>query len=297
MSDDKNQIDKRTKENYNVAENGVFFCQPCWTAWDDEGEESQCPDCGEVRIKVHHIYKALVSRTDETFEKIGQAIAHRNRTAMSDKQKARVRLNPVKHGRYMLVSGVFPAKRGKYPDCDTCSIYDQCGPGGYCATKTNKLEKFRLRFLAAYKNGDVESLDDYAGLIQADQYAVLKDMFDDLFTRGPVLEEIVVNTNKDGVSEPVEIVGDDGKVQQLKKVHAHPVLNHIPKFMESLGMTADQRKMTQKAKGQITGDNLEDAIRDILGIRSSDDEKALNDAGLDIDFSVDDENQSEETVS
>lgn len=296
MNDDKKQIDKRKKENYDIEKNGVFFCQPCWIAWDDDGMESVCPGCGAIREKVHHMYKNLIkslgtdkSQTEDGKAAISRAIAERNHTSMSDKQKERVRLNAVKHGRYMLVSGVYPAKRDKYVDCKTCPIYNQCDNSGYCATKTDKLMEYRLKFLAAYKNGDVESLDDYAGEIQADNFALLKDMFADLFERGPVLEETVINAKE---KEPVYFTDDDGQEKILKKVQAHPVLQHIYKFLETLGMTADQRKMTQKSKDQITGDDMEKVLKELFGIESKDDEDALNAAGIEVqlDIDADDEN-------
>lgn len=237
----------------------IYFCKDCWVAWELE-DGPQCPKCGKEVQPVPYFWKNLIKmqgrqtgpKTPEGKRKAIQNLrennygpGHKNPDAVK-----RTRLNAVKTGQYMVASPVYPAKPGKYPDCLSCPVRERCENEDwkFCPQKSEKIYEFQARVMAAIKNNDLEAMDEYAGLTMAKANAILHDMFDKVFQNGAMYKEITEFEN--------------GGIR--KRLVANPVLEIIPKFMDRLGMTAQDRKLTQKQQGEMTPETLMDAVRQLI---------------------------------
>lgn len=261
----------------------VYFCHDCWIAWDLE-DGPKCPKCGKEVKSVPWFWKNLVkTRGKQTGPKTleGRRIAERNLREnnygpghKNPEAVKHTRLNAVKHGQYLVASPIYPAKPGKYPDCISCPVREQCESEEwkYCPQKTDKIYEFQGRVLAAIKNNNLEELDTYAGLTMAKAYSIMQDMLENVFKFGTTYKETTEFEN--------------GTVKE--KIVANPMLEIIPKYMDRLGMTAQDRKLTQKQQGETTPDAIMDMIRELFSGQGKHESPDMN------DFKFDDEEEDKD---
>ena len=235
----------------------IFFCKDCWLAWDLE-DGPECPKCRKVVDPVPWYWRNLVKMQGrqtgpKTLKGKRKAeINLRTHNAGPGPEASKyTRLNRVTHGRYLKVSALYPAKIGKYSDCLTCPVRERCEEEKwkYCPQKTDKIYEFQAHILAALKNNNLEAMDEYAGLTMAKAHAIMQDMFENIFKYGTMYPEM--KTDSDGET-------------MLKRLVANPMLEVIPKYINLLGMTAQDRKLTQKQQGEMTPDTIMEAIKKLF---------------------------------
>lgn len=220
----------------------TFYCRECVSSWktdayhigDDDVAYSKCECCDKLTHEVPHYYANI--------PKMIEAGKGKSTGPKTKEGKARVALNGYKHG---LASRKFrilaPAKKGKYPECDGCPYFDDCTPDKYCPINLTEITKFA----AAYKNGKIEFLKEFAGVTQGNLAIIMKMLFNDIFTHGTLVEK-VISSKVDENTDTEEIV---------KEWQDNPSLKHLLKLAEAMGSTADQQMMTP-AK-QTENENIE----------------------------------------
>ncbi len=221
-----------------VIEKG-FWCPSCKVYWktnsfdtidpldsDDsnlENFEASCPNCKEKRIAAPHYYANLRKMS---------ANATGPRT---EKGKERVARNGIKHGLYSNPNHLlYPAKPGQYKECENCPQGHLCKNKEitYCVIKTELLLKFHY----AYKTGDVNCLKEFAGMTQAKTMMALNEMYHSVQSMGVIQMAPKFSSNGEMLFD------ENGEV--VKVISAHPLLAHIPTYINTLGFSADQQQMS-----------------------------------------------------
>lgn len=207
-----------------------FFCYKCGQYFKS-AEYVQLPDteiavgnfiaeCPNCKIKVQ----------DVPYYFGNLAKMSRNATGPTTPEgKERTKYNGYKHGKYckepMLLA---PALHGKYPECKECEYKEDCSSGKkkFCPVLLAPM----LRFLEAYKSGEIKEIKEFAGLMQGKTYLTLEMMFKSLFEKGVLYKD------------------------KFGNIQRNPILSLIPEYLNSLGFSSDQQMMNPKAEGNKDGE-------------------------------------------
>lgn len=206
-----------------------FYCKPCKLAWKTEefhtdGAEisALCPVCEHPALECTHSTYNL-ART-----------AWQNATGpKTEEGKARVALNSWKTGEYATKIRIMaPAKFEKYPWCLDCEDREPCKSKliKYCPRDLETTAKF----VAAYKNGDVNDLREEAGLANAQVWKVFSMMIHQIIEKGVMYK----------------VVKFDSEGNEITTYEKNQLVKELPAYLASLGMSADQQVMTPKAAEQ-----------------------------------------------
>lgn len=231
-----------------------FFCKDCFASWktseyynnkgeDDEIDFSICEQCGKSCHETPHYYFNL--------PKMMEAKKGKSTGPKTPEGKKRSSLNNYKHGLYTKQK-IFlaPTQKDKYPECPECPYRDDCGTKyKYCPLNLSLI----TRFAAAYESGDIETIKEFAGLMQGNAAITLKLLFNDIFQHGTLKEKHIIKK----ISE-----ADDGESIEeniIIEMQGNPSLKRIPEFMTLLGATAEQQIMTPAKK--IEDDNVKGFIK------------------------------------
>lgn len=208
-----------------------FWCPTCHFYWKTDdytvnphpmekkyNHISTCPECGVKTEEVPHYFANL--------EKM-----HANATGPVSAEGKRISsMNNFKTGMYSKKANrLAPALYGKYPQCKNCEYAEMCKVGNMinCPYYLGPM----LRFIAAYQEGRVEDLKEFAGLQQGRTQMIIEMMTDALFDKGVLLEEI----DKNGVVA----------------YKANPLIKQYPAIMETAGYTSNQNKMNSQTADEI----------------------------------------------
>lgn len=212
-----------------------FWCYDCHDYWktDDYSIEdgvalSKCPLCRNKCHDVPHYFANLHKM-------------HMNATGpRTPEGKNRSSVNGYKTGikaqKTMILA---PANHGKYSQCPDCEYSEQCKNKDlrYCP----KILDPMIRFLAAYENGDIGLLKNFAGMSQGKAFLTLQNIFRELFDKGVLIES-----------------GNE----KYKELKSNPVIKHIPELMSVLGFTSDQQQMNPKNVNNL-GDDKQGGLEKI----------------------------------
>ncbi len=169
------------------------------------------------------------------------------------------RFNALKHGLFARTATYFPARPGKYPQCDGCEYLNN-GCGTEHKACLRRAELF-MRFQIATETGDVKLLRQLHADNQAALQAIISDMILAIArSGGPEIRSPVWFTDKEGQVRLVEVADEDGNVRPLEEVKAHPLLKHLIDFIDRNDMTLGDMGMTsreQEGQALIKG-NLAD---------------------------------------
>jgi hypothetical protein len=197
----------------------------------------KCPGCGELTKAVPHYYANLKKM--------------RTTGPRTDAGKARSAMNGVKHGMYAQPNHLLAPANGKYDICADCEAAEACQNKElrYCPFKTDLL----LRFIAAYENGDLNHLKTMSGLSQGRLYLVLESCFSEIGNTGVLLKSLKVSNGdvvyeKKTVGEGPDAVVMDDTDKPIFEYKSNPLIDVLPKVMESLGMSSNQQNMNPAKK-------------------------------------------------
>lgn len=215
---------------------------------------AQCPACGEEAAQAAwevNLAKAHAHATGpRTPEGIAQATANLLEHAHKPEHRAVTRFNALKHGAYAKVSMFFPARPGKYPECDGCEHLTS----EYCVDFRACLKKAELfvKYAAAFERGDPGLLRE----VVAGRSAALNVIIDQMILAiaragGPELTSPEWYHDKDGGFHLARYRDENtGEMVQLMKKEEHPLLKRLIEFVAKNNMSLGDMGMTPKVQDE-----------------------------------------------
>jgi len=250
----------RKKQLYRVA----FICRACDHQFRAEpGRVEDAPDdpvhpwiyfatCPECGVEVEQAYwerNLLKAHAKATGPKTaaGMAAVTKNLEGHPTPEEAkRTRFNRLTHARYAQTATYFPARPGRYPECEGCEYRENICPQQVACLK--KVELF-LQVHAAVDSGDPAALNDINANIQSSYIGLLQDVMRRAIAIGPDLSHQAWYYDKDGGLHWVERVNDEtGELEPVIVHEANPLLKILMEMMNKNGLTLEDLALTHKGK-------------------------------------------------
>jgi hypothetical protein len=240
-----------------------FRCDGCKHAWEAEPDLIEdapelehhpfryfatCPKCGatdqpqaawaRALMKAHQA--ATGPRTPEGLAKVGKNLeGHPNADAV-----LRTRFNAMKHGMAAKTATYFPARPDKYSFCERCEVdRTWCGAQAACVKQT---EIFMLHH-AAFESRNPRVLAGLHADLQSGLTAMLQMLMQQVLGDGVVITQPRVELDREGNSQTLSYLDEDGKRKYIYDRQAHPALKAISDFVSRLGLSMGDLGMTVRA--------------------------------------------------
>ncbi|MBN8922359.1 MAG: hypothetical protein BGP10_12370 [Rhodanobacter sp. 68-29] len=235
-----------------------------WHPWRYVGT---CPECGrecEQERQQRGLLKAWAHATGpKTAE--GLASTAKNLEGHPTPEEARrTRFNGLKHGLNARTATYWPARPGKYPDCDGCEYFSSCFTATACQKRVDLYFAHHLAFTA----GDPKLLNDLNADLHANLRSIVNLMILDVIRDGSTIRTPAWYYDKDGGFHVAQIGGrddDSGKLlpherETIMVLTEHPMLKRIGEWVAKIGLSLSDMGMTPKAK-----EATEDAVGYLAG--------------------------------
>jgi len=211
-----------------------------------------CPECGAESPQVQwekNIFKANTMATGPRTAE-GRAKSAKNLEGHPTPQEAQItRLNAMKHGLFAKTSKFFPAKPGRYPQCDDCEYLKDkvCVEHKACLKRAEVM----LRFQVAFEHKDPEKLMD----MFAETHAAMHTMIDWMIMTiaadgGPQLKSPTWYYDKDGKFHLAKWTDENNIKHQLYDHQAHPLMKPLIEYVNKLSMSLNDLGMTPKVQDE-----------------------------------------------
>lgn len=256
MPEASNLKERRTVTHFRCAyHREIFHDYPVERVEDAPGEPHPyryfafCPKCAD---------EGRVTEMTEPSWMRNLYKAHTNLTGTKSPEKSvppegKVWYGNLRTGEYARQAKCFPARPGKYPECEGCRHKDvevgtepECKEAGYCL----EITKLFMRVQHAVDNEDPKALNDLFTRNQVHVQVLIQRMFTAIGKTGVELSAPKVVGNKYGY----DIVRVDGEV--VMEYSAHPLIKPLIEMMAKNNMTLGDWNMTpgrQKSDEQIQG--------------------------------------------
>jgi len=240
----------------------TFVCSECdrqWRSAPDRVEDFPeddvhpwayfcvCPKCGEDAGQLpqeRNLFKAW-SKSTGPRTAAGIAAVTKNLEGHPTQEEARrTRFNAMKHGVYARTATYFPAKPGKYPQCDGCQYFVECIGSVACRKKA---ELF-LRTHIAFETKDPGLLTEINADIQSMVHSLVQDILLAIVGEGVQLKNPAYYYDKDGGLHFVEYEDEQGTKHKIHDIAAHPLLKTLKDMLSANGMTLSDLAMTPKVQ-------------------------------------------------
>lgn len=240
-----------------------FWCYECSKYWktsdfmsgDEYDYYSKCPQCSSITKAVPYYY--------------GNLPKMRTTGPKTEAGKQRSSVNAIKHGMFASAHHLLAPANGKYDICRECDSLSDCKYGKlkYCPFKQDMM----LRFLAAYENGDMEYLKTMAGLTQGKLMLVLDNCFNEIMSEGVLIKSLKVSNgrivyHKKPVDDGGEVAYEDDYDNPLFEFKSNPLIDVLPKIIETAGMSSNQQKMNPGKQEDVDEDKLKGLRMDEGGL-------------------------------
>ena len=223
---------------------------------------AECPACGAEGHQDRREQALLKAWANATGPKTPEGLANTAKNLEghpTPEEARRTRFNAMKHGAYAETARYFPAKPGRYPECDDCPYFVDCGigPNIACQRKT----ELYLRHHVAFDSQDPGLLQGLRASMHATVVAILDSCMQDIIRRGVTLEHPAWYYDKDGGFHLASGVHPTtGEEILIKEVREHPLLKRISEIIKSTGLTLSDSGMTMASQqdkdlieGQLSG--------------------------------------------
>ena len=242
-----------------------FYCLRCrhkWQATPDEVQDAperdwhpwrywanECPRCGAENVEQAGWERSLLKAyTQSTGPKTaeGRARVTANLAGHPTPEEAqRTRFNAVQNGLYSRVATYFPAKPGKYPQCEGCEYLNNgCEVQIACLKRTELFMKHQI----AFETKDPALLTLMAADMQAGIRGLIDDMILTVIGDGVRLRAPKGSLDKDGNFRLHQFMDDDGQFRPIEEYSAHPLLKVLGDFLQKNAMSLSDYAMTPKAQ-------------------------------------------------
>lgn len=212
-----------------------FWCYDCHGYWqtddytvDGDSAFSKCLLCHRKCHDVPHYFSNLPKM-------------HLNATGpKTDSGKKRSSMNGYRTGLNAKKAFLLaPANHNKYSQCKDCEYSRSCKNKElkYCPVILDPM----LKFLAAFENGNIDELKQFAAFSQGKTFLALQNIYAAIFDKGVIVKSV----------HP-----------EFTELKSNPVIKYIPELMAVLGFTSDQQQMNPKNDPQ-TDDDQKGSLDDI----------------------------------
>jgi len=251
----KMQLEPRASINFKCACGHAFESEPGRIEdapdrpWHPYRYFAKCHDCGQEAKQVQWEAALLKAYTRRSGPKTKEGIAAvtRNLKGHPTPEETKItRFNALKHGMRSQVATFFPARPGRYAQCETCDLIDTCKSNPACLKKVELYMKHHV----AFETGDPSMLAGMRATLQSNIQAVIDDMFLAIIQDGVRLKTPKWYYDKEGIfhwaaSEDPET----GKLIKLYDVTAHPLIKLVGELVSKNGMTLNDSSMTPRQAG------------------------------------------------
>jgi len=220
--------------------------------WHPWAYYATCPHCSHEAAQAAwevNIFKAHSHATGPTSPE-GRAASAANLKGHPTPQEAQfTRLNALKHGSYANTSMFFPARPGRYPQCDECiHLEDEtCLPYRVCLSKVEVFAKFA----AAFQSGDPSVIKTIVGHRQAAFQTIMDEIIYLLARDGVDLVAPVWHGDKDGGVHFVKYLNPETEEEEQLLEHSeHPLLKRLIEMLAKNNMALGDMSMTPKAQDE-----------------------------------------------
>lgn len=241
-----------------------FHCDECEHGWDgvpgrieDAPEDgwhpwryyATCPACGEEATQgrqARHLLKLWASSTGPVTAEGKVASAANLKGHPTPEEAQRTRFNALKHGLTARTATFWPARPGRYPQCEGCELlYNGCRVGDACQKKT---ELF-LRHHIAFETNNPKLLGELRADLHANLCAIINDLVLAVIADGARLKTPEWFYDKDGGFHLATYTDDQtGEPVQIFKIENHPSVKLIGELVTRLGLDLNSQGMTPKAQ-------------------------------------------------
>lgn len=218
---------------------------------------AECPECGTEGHQDRREQALLKAWANATGPRTPEGIANTAKNLEghpTPEEARRTRFNAMKHGAYANTARYFPAKPGKYAECDGCPYFNSCGTAGNFACQ-RKTELF-MQHDIAFDAQDPMLLQGIRSRMHAAVCAILDMIIQSIIARGVEIETPAWYYDKDGGFHLAEYEDSEGEKQLIMEVRENPLLKRMSEIIKSTGMTLQDSGMTvatQQERDQIEG--------------------------------------------
>jgi len=262
----KLQLEPRASINFKCSCGHAFESEPGRVEdepdrpWHPYRYFAGCPDCGMEAEQAHWEVALLKAYTKATGPKTkaGIAAVTNNLKGHPTPEETQItRFNALKHGMRSQVATFFPAKPGRYPQCETCDLIDSCASNPACMKKVELYMKHHI----AFETGDPSMLAGMRATLQANIQAVIDDMFLAIIQDGVRLKSPQWYYDKDGNFHwAASADPETGELVKLYDITAHPLIKLVGELVSKNGMTLNDSEMTTKQAGDEHSDTSRDGV-------------------------------------
>lgn len=218
-----------------------------WHPWDYWANE--CPRCGRENVQQasweRSLLKAYAQSTGPKTAEGRARVAKNLQGHPTPEESQRTRFNAMQNGLYSRVATYFPAKPGKYPQCEGCEYLNAgCEQQIACLKRTELFMKHQI----AFETKDPQLLTLLGADMQAGIRALIDDMLLTVISDGVRLRAPKGSLDKEGNFKLHEYLDDMGQLRPIEEYSAHPLLKVLGDFLQKNNMGLADYGMT--AKGQ-----------------------------------------------
>ena len=235
-------MDKTVKKTYAYPQTKVTFeCKDCRHQFDSEPERTEdepnrahpyryfanCPICDreveQVRWQVGIMSACAKATGPKTVE--GKAKSAANLDGHPTPEEAKLtRFNALKHGAYAETAQFFPARPGKYRQCETCDIdWTYCQKQPACLKKTELYMKHAL----AIESGDPTLLKEIHASNQSNVSAIFSDLIREIAVDGVAIRTPKGGFDKDGGFHLARYMDETGQQVLIEEIKANPLIKPL----------------------------------------------------------------------
>ncbi|HFD86095.1 MAG TPA: hypothetical protein ENJ35_00280 [Gammaproteobacteria bacterium] len=258
------QPDKSPREKINFVCPQCSYRFECPPARHEEDEDrphhpfryfADCPQCDTESPQAHweiNLFKAYANATGPKTEE-GKAISAANLDGHPTPEEAQLtRFNAMKHGAYAKTAKFFPARPGKYPQCDGCEHQNEhYADDSACVRHKACLKQVEVfvRYQSAFDAKDPNLLLE----LQGHRQAAIQSLIDMMILTinqdgGPRIKTVEWYYDKDGSFHLAQWKDDDDKAHQIYKLEEHPLLKPLIDYINKNSMTLSDLGMTPKVQ-------------------------------------------------
>lgn len=218
-------------------------------AWHPWRYTCPCPVCAETVPQSpteRGLLKAWASATGPRTAEGKAKVAANLEGHPTPEAAQRTRFNGLKHGLNARTATYWPARPGRYAQCDGCELLNNgCTTSMACAKKT---ELF-LRHHVAFETGDPSLLTELRADLHANLTAIVQDLLLAIIRDGASRETPRWYYDKDGTFHLAQYTdATTNTLVQITEIEVHPAIKLVGELVTRFGLDLNSQGMTPKVQ-------------------------------------------------